>query len=876
MDKLSPMMRQYQQIKQQHKDHLLFFRLGDFYEMFFEDALIASKELELTLTGRDCGLKERAPMCGVPFHSVDTYIKRLVEKGYKVAICEQMENPALAKGIVTREVIRVITPGTISESNMLEDGKNNYICSILVQGKNFGISFADVSTGTVFTSEFRSSNLMVDIINELQRFAPSEILFNQEFVNLTDVAKYLKNHMKCTGELMEDEKYQSAVVRQQVEEQFEKSLDDLGLSQFPLATGCLGVLIGYLIETQKDGVKRLIDLQLYSEHQYMGVDLAARKNLELTETLRSGEKRGSLLWVLDHTKTSMGKRLMRKFVEQPLINPVQILKRQDAVEELCKDLIKRDRLMELLSNIYDLERLMTKVIYGSVSPRELKALSFTAQSLPEVKQELSTYQSSLLCDLNQRISNMEEIHNLIENAIIDEPPITMKEGGVIKPGFHQELDELREIRDNGKDYILQMEEKERERTGIKKLKINYNRVFGYYIEVTKSNLADVPEDYIRKQTLANCERFITQELKEYEQKVLVANERIIVIEQEIFEELRKFVAEQLVTVQQTAEAVATVDVLCSLAEVADQYHYTRPEIVTTGQIVIQDGRHPVVETVLDVPFVPNDTLLDTSDNKLAVITGPNMAGKSTYMRQVALIVLMAQMGSFVPASYAKISIVDKIFTRVGASDDLSAGQSTFMVEMSEVAHILKHATKNSLVILDEIGRGTSTFDGMSIAKSVVEYIMKSKQLGCKTLFATHYHELTSMEHEIHGIVNYNIAVKKHGDDITFLRKIVRGGADDSYGIAVAKLAGIPAPVVKRANEILKELESGSLATVQTNSLADQIEQAPLQIALGAPPVETVEQPEHPALELLRQIDPDELTPKKAMDYLYELKQLLKS
>lgn len=858
-------MKQYKQIKERHKDHLLFFRLGDFYELFFDDAVLASKELELTLTGRDCGLEERAPMCGVPFHSVDTYIKRLVTKGYKVAICEQTENPAFAKGIVSREVIRVITPGTISEGNMLEEGKNNYICSIYVIKKSFGISFADVSTGMVYTSEFKSSNLVSDIINELQRFSPSEILFNEAFVDLKEVAGYLKSKMQCTGELLEDDTYSISQAKRLVRQQFGKSVQDFGLDDTPLALFSLGALLNYIIETQKEGAKRIVNLSVYNDDQYMSIDLTARRNLELTETMRNGEKKGSLLWVLDRTKTSMGKRLMRKTIEQPLISPAKILKRQAAVGELVEQPVVRGELVTLLSNVYDLERLMTKVIYGTVNPRELKALAYTAKHLPALKEQLAQLHAPLLAELNSRTSDMGQLHDLIENAVADEPPINLKDGGVIKAGFHEELDELRGIRDNGKDFILKLEEQEKARTGIKNLKINYNRVFGYYIEVTKSNLSLVPENYIRKQTLTNCERFITEELKEYEHKVLIANERIIVLEQQLFEELRKFAAEQLYLIQQTAGAVASVDVLCSLASVASDNDYVCPEIAASGELVIKEGRHPVVENVLDAPFVPNDTQLDIANNRMAIITGPNMAGKSTYMRQVALIVLMAQIGSFVPAKYARVSIVDRIFTRVGASDDLSAGQSTFMVEMSEVAHILKHATKNSLVILDEIGRGTSTFDGMSIAKAVVEYIVQTKQLGCKTLFATHYHELTVLEKQLEGVVNYNIVVKKRGDDITFLRKIVRGGADDSYGIAVAKLAGIPNAVVDRANEILAELESGKPVVLPEEKASSDMT---LQISFD-------DNSSEQALEKIRSADPNTLSPIEALNVLYELKNLVK-
>lgn len=861
MKKLSPMMQQYMEIKNQHKNHLLFFRLGDFYELFFEDAIVASKELEITLTGKECGLAERAPMCGIPYHSVDTYIKKLISKGFKIAICEQTDKMDLKKGIVKRDVVRIITPGTISESSMLEDGINNYICSVFLKGNDFGICFADISTGAVHVTQVNSENVTLSLINEFERFMPSEILYNNDVANLKEVSKYLAKRLKCIGELLDDNKYNINEFEKIINGQFSKIPKDIIHSNFCIYS--LGALVSYLKDTQKEGAKRLVDLRYYNDCQYMGLDAAVRRNLELTQTMRTGQKRGSLLWVLDKTKTAMGKRLIRKLIEQPLINPIQIKRRHDAVEALTQKPALRDDIFDVLSKIYDLERLMTKVIYGSINPREFKSLSYTIGELPQLKEYLNMINDPLIQSINKNINDMTDIHELLESVLVEEPPVTIKEGGVICKGFNKELDELRNIRENGKDMLLQIEAQERERTGISKLRINYNRVFGYYIEITKSFLDKVPDNYIRKQTLTSSERFITQELKEYEEKILTASERSITIEQDIFEEMRRFVAERLIIIQSTAEAVSMVDVLCSFSLVAQQNRYTKPQITTDGEIIIKEGKHPVVEAVIDLPFVPNDTTINVADNKMMVITGPNMAGKSTYMRQVALIVLMAQIGSFVPAEFAKIGIVDKIFTRVGASDDLTAGQSTFMVEMSEVAKILKNATSNSLIILDEIGRGTSTFDGMSIAKAVAEYIINSKGLGSKTLFATHYHELTSLEQELNGVVNYNIAVKKRGDDITFLRKIVKGGVDDSYGIAVAKLAGIPDSVIKRANVILKELESEKVGYIKNeqSKTDENLDQIPL-LSSG----------DEKVIKKLKDLSLDTLTPIEAMNVLYNLKQ----
>ncbi len=865
---LSQMMQQYMNIKEQHKDQILFFRLGDFYEMFFDDAVLVSKELELTLTGKDCGLEERAPMCGIPHHSSETYINRLIEKGYKVAICEQMENPATAKGLVKRDVIRVITPGTLTEGTMLDETRNNFIAGIYVGEDGFGASFADISTGDVFLTEVKTTELDVEVINELSKFSPSEILYNNAFVPLQKATAFIKEKLRCVADLLEEDRYDFSSAEQEIPAQFgEASLEAMGLSDKPLAVYSLAGLLSYVKETQMDGAQRLIRYSVYQDSQYMTVDMTARRNLELTETMRNKEKRGTLLWVLDKTKTAMGKRLMRKYVEQPLVNLAMITKRQNAVTELTEQSILRDELTEQLSDVYDLQRLMTKVIYGSVNPRELKALSYTIAALPKIKEIGAKFQSSLLKELHDGIDTMQEIRNLIEAAIVDDPPVMMKDGGYIRKGFHAELDEIRDLCVNAKEYITQIEEKEKNATGIKNLKVSYNRVFGYYIEVTKSFLDLVPEHYIRKQTLANCERYITEELKELESKVLYANEKILALEAEIYDEVRRFVASRLSAIQDTASCIAQLDVLCSLANVAVMNHYVCPTMTLDGSLEIVDGRHPVVEQMLkNVPFVPNDTKLDLNDNKLLIITGPNMAGKSTYMRQVAIITLMAQIGSFVPARSATISIVDKIFTRVGASDDLTSGQSTFMVEMNEVAQILNQATRNSLVILDEIGRGTSTFDGMSIARAVIEYILEQKKLGCKTLFATHYHELTVMEEQKKGVKNYNVAVKKRGDDITFLRKIIRGGADESYGIEVAKLAGVPNAVVKRAKEILKELDGEKQLQRQQTEVAREPEENAQMSFVSAS--------NHAVTEKLKRVDLNTLTPIEALNILYELKSLL--
>jgi len=818
--KISPMMRQYLETKDVYPDTLLFFRVGDFYEMFFDDALIASKALELTLTGKDCGLEERTPMCGVPHHSCDIYIKRLIDAGYKVAICEQLTDPSESKGLVERDVVRVVTPGTLIESSMLEDDDNNYICCAFYDNEQCGICFADISTGDVKLFCAGEKEVEADIMDLLSRYAPSEIVFNAEFLSLKGVLNFIKLRLGCTVTLRDSDCFNPRLKKEIVLKQFSAaSLDMLGLAEDGPETGAVCGLFDYIGDTQKTLTGRFTEIIKQDSSSSMILDMNARRNLELTETMRGKEKKGSLLWVLDSTQTSMGKRLLKSYIEQPLTSPARIIDRHEAVEQFIKNPVVLMEVRDILQSVYDIERLMTRVMYKTATPRDLKSLSMTSAQLPALKEQLSKLTGSrLLNSLENSISTLEDISNLVENAIIDEPPVTLKDGGVIKDGFNEELDSLRNIMKNGKSIIADIETREREATGIKGLKIGFNRIFGYYLEVTRSYYDMVPQHYIRKQTLANAERFITEELKNTENSILGAKDKSIRLESDIFSEVRDFLSTQLKGVQRTASAVAAVDVLASFAYAAMNNNYVRPEIAIDGAIDIRGGRHPVVELMLsDEVFVPNDVYLDTKSNRMSIITGPNMSGKSTYMRQAALITLMAQIGSFVPASYAKISVVDRIFTRVGASDDLTAGQSTFMVEMSEVADILKYATKNSLVILDEVGRGTSTFDGISIARSVAEHICGSKKLGCKTLFATHYHELIELENIMEGVKNYSIAVKKSGGGIRFLRKIVRGGVDESYGIEVAKLAGLPEKVIKRAKELLKEMENeNSLKSADRN------------------------------------------------------------
>ena len=868
MAKLSPMMEQYFRIKEQHKDHILFYRLGDFYEMFYDDAILASKELELTLTGRDCGQEERAPMCGVPYHSCEGYIARLIKKGYKVAICEQMEDPRLAKGVVKREVIRVVTPGTLVETSMLDEGQNNFIASICPEREQYGLAVADISTGEIHAAQFTDPDDST-LKNELSRFAPNEIVFHPAFLDKKEMAEFIRNRLSCCAECLREEQYDFSEAQRRVLEQFGKSdLSELSLDQRPLAVQAIGGLLDYLTETQMNGVDRLVSLDLYSESQFMALDLTARRNLELTETMRTGEKKGTLLWVLDRTRTAMGKRLIRQYVEQPLLSPAVIGRRLDAVDELYQDTMLRDTVRERLGGIYDMERLMTKIVFGNCTPRDMRTFGAAIAALPALRSCLEGTKSRFLREIYQEMDELTDIADRIGRAIVDDPPITLKDGFVIRDGYSAELDEVRSLVTGSREYLAGIESRERERTGIKNLRIGYNKVFGYYIEVTKSNLELVPADYIRKQTLSTGERYITEELKDLEGRILTASEKMLTMESELFRELREFISGHLFRIQRTAGAVARLDVFASFAESAMQNGYVRPMVDLSGVIRIEDGRHPVVEQLLDGgQFVANSLYLDRGENTVAIITGPNMAGKSTYMRQCALIVLMAQIGCFVPARSASIGIVDGIYTRVGASDDLATGQSTFMVEMNEVADILKNATRDSLLILDEIGRGTSTYDGMSIARAVIEYIADKKKLGAKTLFATHYHELTVLEDSIVGIRNFNIACRKRGEEIIFLRKIVPGGADESYGIEVSKLAGIPDEIIRRAFEILGALESGNPVN-ERRSRQPRKPAAEDQLTLAAYEKSPVERE-------LEKIDVDSLSPREALTRLYELKVFLR-
>ncbi len=866
MAKLSPMMEQYFEIKKNYADTLLFFRLGDFYEMFFEDAKVASKELELVLTGRDCGQEERAPMCGVPFHSADSYIAKLVSRGYKVAICEQVEDPATAKGIVKRDVVRIVTPGTVIESNMLDESKNNYLASVFVSDKSCGLAFIDVSTGEVHLDSFSDGDTTARIINQLGCYSPSEVIINKYASSVKSIVTFIKDRLSVDYQIVSEAQYDDQELKNLISAHIS---DDGSLSQFSENKSLLyafGSALVYLKGVQKNELQNINNVDFYNEDSFLTLDITARRNLELTETQIRREKKGSLLWVLDHTKTAMGKRLIRNWVEQPLINYSSIILRQNAVEELTCDTILLDSLMSYLSDMFDIERIMTRVVYGTANAKELKTLSSTIDQLYNIKSSLSGVKSKMLSGIYDDIDLLEDVNDLIKNAITDEPPLSVREGGMIRKGYNEELDTLHDIVENGKGYLTAVEQSEQEKTGIKKLKIGYNRVFGYYIEVTNSFKELVPEHYIRKQTLSNCERYITQELKELESKVLGAQERIVRIEYELFSAIRQNVADQLERVRKTARAIANLDALCSLAYSAVNNNYTRPVVDTSDEIIIKDGRHPVVELMLGgAPFVPNDTNLDCRDNRIAIITGPNMAGKSTYMRQVAIITLMAQIGSFVPASSAKIGIVDRIFTRVGASDDLSAGQSTFMLEMTEVADILKYATSKSLIVFDEIGRGTSTYDGMSIARAVLEYTADKKKIGAKTLFATHYHELTELETTVDGVKNYNTSVKKRGDDITFLRRIVKGAADGSYGVEVAKLAGVPKAVVENAKKILATLESQERVSVVSEIKETEDNEDLLQLSFSSGGKEQI-------IEKLKNIDVNTLTPIEAMTTLFELQK----
>lgn len=808
--KLSPMMKHYISMKEEYKDCLLFYRLGDFYEMFFDDAITASRELEITLTGRDCGLEERAPMCGVPFHSAENYISRLISKGFKVAICEQLEDPATAKGIVKRDVIRVVTPGTVMESNMLTEKDNNYIMSIFKRGIYFGIAVCDISTGDFFTSEIKDTNNFQTLLDEIARFNPAEIIVNNIFFETVQEIEVIRERFNIyITNLPEDtftEDTNTIVRDYKVINTNSEALNDLHKNIFGMVA--TNALLSYLSQTQKIKLEHINTIQFYEINKYMSLDMNARRHLELTEKMREKSRKGTLLWVLDKTSTSMGGRLLKRWVSNPLIKPSEINKRLEAVQELKNKLMFRDELQDYLKKVYDIERLIGKISFGNANARDMISLKNSLAQLPEIKNLLKDNgESKYIIDLFKNLDTLEDVYKLIDYAIIEDPPITIKDGGIIKLGYNEELDKYKKASTEGKNWLIELEINEKEKTGIKNLKVGYNKVFGYFIEVTKSYLNLVPKYFIRKQTLTNCERYITDELKELEEQILGAQDKSVNLEYNIFLDIREKIAKQIERIQQTANAIATLDVLVSFANVAEDMNYVMPVIDESGEIDIRAGRHPVVEKLLpNKEFVENDTYLNTQEKRFSIITGPNMAGKSTYMRQVALITIMAQIGSFVPASYAKIGIVDKIFTRVGASDDLGMGQSTFMVEMMEVATILKNATKNSLVILDEIGRGTSTYDGLSIAWAVVEYMVNPENIGCKTLFATHYHELTQLEQELEGVKNYSIAVKEKGENIIFLRKIIPEGTDESYGIHVAKLAGVPSAVLKRSNEILKTLE----------------------------------------------------------------------
>ena len=856
---LSPMMKQYFNVKDQHPNTILFFRLGDFYEMFFEDATLASKELEITLTGKDCGLEERAPMCGVPYHSCEAYIARLVEKGYKVAICEQTENPTEAKGLVSRDVVRVVTPGTIIEDSMLDGSVNNYLSAVSMVDGAAGLCFVDASTGQMHLTELSGEGVPLRVCNELGRFFPREILLDGEMGGCKPVADFIGRRLCVPSETLPDEYFSQFAAREMVERHFGHTADDLGV-RGAASLSALGCALRYLYDTQRQGLETISEIEIYSESQYMRLDLAARRNLELMETLRGEKRTGTLLSVLDHTETAMGKRLLRNWMEQPLVSRTSILKRQAAVAELKSNVVLCDEMKGRLSGIHDLERLMTRIMYGTANAREIRSLGDTLKLLPTLKSAAALCKSAMLNELSGLIDPLQDVFDLLDRTLVEEPPIGVKDGGLIREGFNEEVDLLRGDMNGGTDIIAEIQQAERERTGIKGLKIGYNKVFGYYIEVTNSFKSLVPEEYIRKQTLAGCERYITEELKTLESRVLGAKERVFALEYELFDALRKGIGAELHRIQRTAMAVARLDVLRSFGEAAILGNYCQPTIAGGGVIHITGGRHPVIETLVELPFVPNDALLDEGENRCAIITGPNMAGKSTYMRQIALITLMAQIGSFVSAEKADIGITDAIFTRVGASDDIAGGQSTFMVEMSEVATILQHATRNSLIILDEIGRGTSTFDGMSIARAVLEFVSDQKRLGAKTLFATHYHELTELEGELPGVKNYNVAVKKRGDDITFLRRIVRGGADDSYGIEVAKLAGIPDEVIRRAKSVLKTLE---MKTPQTGQAAAQEKAPEDQMSL-------VDRQGDELIDRLKRLDIDTLTPIEAMNELHRI------
>ncbi len=870
MAEYSPMMQHYLATKEKYKDCILFYRLGDFYEMFFDDAINVSRELELTLTGKDCGQEERAPMCGIPYHAAESYIAKLVQNGHKVAICEQLEDPKLAKGIVKRDVIRVVTPGTVTESNLLEEKRNNYIMSIFKKGIFFGIAICDVSTGDFYAAEIKEENNFERLLDEISRFSPSEIIANEMLYDCSEEISKIKErfdvYISTEDESNFSEDTENIYMQYALSDDKGNIIKDLDKRLF--AVSAINGLIKYIEETQKTKLEHINKITIYTITKYMSLDINARRNLELTEKLRDKSKKGTLLWVLDKTATSMGGRLLRRWISDPLIDVAEINNRLDAVQELKDDIMLRGELTSSLKGVYDIERLAGKISYGNANARDLNSLKSSASKLPEIKKLIENSKSGMLKELYNELDSLEDIYSLIDKAIVEEPPISVTEGGVIKMGYDPEIDELKTAMTDGKTWLVQLEAREREETGIKGLKVGYNKVFGYYIEVTKSNLALVPDRYIRKQTLTGGERYITEELKELETKVLGAEEKVVNLEYQTFTKIREQIKSQIQRLQKSAMAVSKLDVLCSFAQVAEDLNYCMPQVDNSGVIDIKDGRHPVIEKMLPSgAFVANDTYLDKDGNRLSIITGPNMAGKSTYMRQVALITLMAQIGSFVPATSAHIGVVDKIFTRVGASDDLSMGQSTFMVEMMEVANILKEATSNSLVVLDEIGRGTSTYDGLSIAWAVAEYIANKEKCGAKTLFATHYHELTQLEDTLEGVKNYSIAVKEKGEDIIFLRKIVNGGTDESYGVHVAKLAGVPKVVTQRANEILKKIERKNVL-VNKNSEKENKKQVDGQLDMY----------NFKLAEIAHELDKvniNELTPIDALNTLVKIKEELK-
>ena len=867
MAELSPMMQHYLKMKEQYKDCVLFYRLGDFYEMFFDDAINVSRELELTLTGKECGMEERAPMCGVPFHAAETYISRLIGKGYKVAICEQLEDPKTAKGMVKRDVVRVVTPGTVIEANMLDDKKNNYIMCVYKNGIYFGLTVCDVTTGDFRTTEIKDTNNFTTLMDEMSKYSPAELVVNPLLYECEEEIDKIKERFEIYITALDEsdfvDNYEALEVKYNVVDDDENKIESL--KDNVLSVAATNALLTYLLDTQKNNLDHINKLILYKTTKYMALDINARRNLEITEKLRDKTKKGTLLWVLDKTSTSMGGRLLRRWINNPLLEPEQICKRLDAVAELKDDIILRGDITDSLKKVYDIERLAGKIAYGSANARDLVSLKNSAKQLPEIKEILSRAKAPLLTELQSELDVLKDIYRLIDKTIAEEPPIGLKEGGLIKKGYDKEIDQLKSATTDGKKWIVQLEVREREQTGIKGLKVGFNKVFGYYIEVTKSNLSLVPDRYIRKQTLTGGERYITEELKNLENQILGAEEKVVNLEYNVFIEVRDKIEAQVARLQKSASIIATLDVLCSFATVADDMNYVRPIVDNSGVIDIRDGRHPVIEKILPSgSFVQNDTYLDEGENRLAIITGPNMAGKSTYMRQVALITLMAQIGSFVPASSAKIGVVDKIFTRVGASDDLSMGQSTFMVEMMEVAQILKDATKNSLVILDEIGRGTSTYDGLSIAWAVAEYISDKEKCGAKTLFATHYHELIGLEEKLDGVKNYSVAVREKGEDIIFLRKIVKGGTDESYGVHVAKLAGVPQGVTKRANEILKNIERKNVLNNK------KLEKENKNVAEGQLTMYNYKLAE--IAHELDKVDVNELTPIEALNTLVKIKE----